>query len=65
MAHLAETLRVVATMLQPCLTHAPKKIIEQLGLDEESGLSWEKIQFGNFPEGITVVKKKENQFSHV
>ncbi|GEN89344.1 methionine--tRNA ligase [Oceanobacillus sp. FSL W8-0428] len=57
MAHLAETLRVVATMLQPCLTHAPKKIIEQLGLDEESGLSWEKIQFGNFPEGITVVKK--------
>lgn len=57
MAHLAETLRVAATMLQPCLTHAPKKIIEQLGLDEESGLSWEKIQFGNFPENITVVKK--------
>ncbi|GGP11530.1 methionine--tRNA ligase [Oceanobacillus neutriphilus] len=57
MAHLAETLRVVATMLQPCLTHAPEKIIEQLGLDEESGLSWEKIQFGNFPEDITVVKK--------
>ncbi|WP_152657412.1 methionine--tRNA ligase [Oceanobacillus sp. CFH 90083] len=57
MAHLAETLRVVATMLQPCLTHAPKKIIEQLGLDEASGLSWENIPFGNFPEGITVVKK--------
>lgn len=57
MAHLAETLRVVSTMLQPCLTHAPKKIIGQLGLDEESGLSWEKIQFGNFPENITVVKK--------
>ncbi|WP_080871829.1 methionine--tRNA ligase [Oceanobacillus timonensis] len=57
MAHLAETLRVAATLLQPCLTHAPKKIIEQLGLDEASGLSWENIQFGNFPEGITVVKK--------
>ncbi|GIO24256.1 methionine--tRNA ligase [Oceanobacillus sp. J11TS1] len=57
MAHLAETLRVVATMLQPCLTHAPKKIIEQLGLDESDGLSWENVQFGNFPDGITVVKK--------
>ncbi|MFD1417047.1 methionine--tRNA ligase [Oceanobacillus jeddahense] len=57
MAHLAETLRVAATMLQPCLTHAPKKIIEQLGLDPEMALSWENIQFGNFPEGITVVKK--------
>lgn len=57
MVHLAESLRVVATMLQPCLTHAPKKIIEQLGLDEVSGLTWENIRFGNFPEGITVVKK--------
>lgn len=62
MAHLAETLRVVATLLQPCLTHAPKKIIEQLGLDEASGLAWENVPFGNFPEGTTVVKKGQPIF---
>ncbi|MEF3329551.1 methionine--tRNA ligase [Oceanobacillus oncorhynchi] len=62
MAHLAETLRVVATLLQPCLTHAPKKIIEQLGLDEASGLAWENVTFGNFPEGTTVVKKGQPIF---
>ncbi|CEI80244.1 Methionine--tRNA ligase [Oceanobacillus oncorhynchi] len=62
MAHLAETLRVVATLLQPCLTHAPKKIIEQLGLDEAGGLAWENVPFGNFPEGTTVVKKGQPIF---
>src|SRR5699024_8461150 len=31
MFHLAESLRIAATLLQPFLTHAPKKIYTQLG----------------------------------
>ncbi|MHA6252920.1 methionine--tRNA ligase [Oceanobacillus sp. CAU 1775] len=57
MLHLAETLRTSAMLLQPFLTHAPKKIFEQLGL-REAGLSeWDAVSFGNFPEDAKVVKK--------
>ncbi|MBT2599853.1 MULTISPECIES: methionine--tRNA ligase [Oceanobacillus] len=57
MVHLAESLHAAALMLQPFLTHAPKKIAEQLGLGEEYGLDWNTIGFGNFPKNTTVVKK--------
>ncbi|MCM3740065.1 methionine--tRNA ligase [Oceanobacillus luteolus] len=57
MIHLAESLRISATLLQPFLTNAPKRIFEQLGLDVETEGSWERAQFGNFPEGATVIKK--------
>ncbi|AQQ51707.1 methionine--tRNA ligase [Planococcus lenghuensis] len=57
MAHLAESLRFAAVMLQPFMPHAPKKIIEQLGLAEEL-LKWETLnEFGGIPEGINVVQK--------
>lgn len=58
MKNLAESLRHIAIMLQPFMTVAPKKIAEQLGLDE-SLLSWESIStFGNvIADGTKVVEK--------
>lgn len=57
MAHLAESLRMAAVMLQPFLPNAPKQIVEQLGLSEDA-LAWETLgHFGFIPEGIKVVSK--------
>ena len=36
MIHLAESLRIVAILLQPVMTETPGKIFEQLGLDPET-----------------------------
>ncbi len=57
MLHLAESLRIAATLLQPFLTKAPKAIFSQLGLETEQAGDWELVQFGNFPAGAKVVKK--------
>ena len=57
MAHLAESLRMAAIMLQPFLPNAPKQIIEQLGLTEEF-LTWDSLQdFAKIPAGTKVVAK--------
>ena len=58
MANLAESLRHIAVMLQPFMTSAPKRIIEQLGL-EEGLLQWDSIAaFGNaIPANTKVVEK--------
>lgn len=58
MAHLAESLRHIAVMLQPFMTNAPKQIAEQLGFDAKY-LAWETIEtFGNvIPENTKVVEK--------
>jgi methionyl-tRNA synthetase len=58
MAHLAESLRYIAVMLQPFMTSAPKQIAEQLGLDSKL-LSWETLaSFGNVIPGETKVAEK-------
>lgn len=58
MSHLAESLRQIAVMLQPFMTSAPKRIIEQLGLDDRF-LAWDTIEtFGNIiPVNIKVAEK--------
>jgi len=58
MYNLAESLRHIAVMLQPFMTQTPKRIMEQLGLDEKL-LAWETIEgFGNvIPEKTKVVEK--------
>nr|WP_285853428.1 methionine--tRNA ligase [Sporosarcina luteola] len=57
MAHLAESLRQIAVLLQPFMTKAPIQIIEQLGLDETL-LAWETLgDFKAIPEGTKVVEK--------
>ncbi len=56
MVHLAESLRIVAILLQPIMTQTPKRIFEQLGLDKEK-MQLEDLHFGEFPSGTQVVAK--------
>ncbi|VDG98488.1 Methionine--tRNA ligase [Lysinibacillus sphaericus] len=57
MVHLAQSLRHIAVMLQPFMTESPKKIIEQLGLDE-SRLAWYTLgDFNTIPENTKVIEK--------
>nr|WP_068986578.1 methionine--tRNA ligase [Lysinibacillus xylanilyticus] len=58
MRNLAESLHQIAVMLQPFMTSTPKRILEQLGLDDKF-LAWETIEtFGNIiPANIKVVEK--------
>jgi methionyl-tRNA synthetase (EC 6.1.1.10) len=59
MAHLAETLRRVAILLQPFLTKTPEKIFRQLGISDPFLKTWESLdQFGKIPDGIRVEKDK-------
>ncbi|MCM3671598.1 methionine--tRNA ligase [Mesobacillus maritimus] len=57
MAHLAESLRQTAVLLQPFLTQTPKKIFAQLNVLAGELTSWESLQqFGVIPEGTKVQK---------
>jgi len=56
MAHLAESLRVAALLLQPVMTKSPKEIFAQLGLGDALG-SLEDLTFGQLPSGLKVAEK--------
>lgn len=58
MQNLAESLHQIAVMLQPFMTTTPKRMIDQLGLDDKF-LAWDTIEtFGNtIPANIKVVEK--------
>lgn len=58
MRNLAESLHQIAVMLQPFMTTTPKRMIDQLGLDDKF-LAWDTIEtFGNtIPTNIKVVEK--------
>src|SRR5690625_4633029 len=43
MAHLADSLRVIAVMLKPFLTEAPKEIFRQLGVKDSNLQEWDSI----------------------
>ncbi|RPF51188.1 methionine--tRNA ligase [Aquisalibacillus elongatus] len=59
MAHLVESLRQIAIMLQPFLTSTPNKIFEQLGIQDEQLQTWESLnQFGVIENGKVVKKGK-------
>ncbi|WP_454191926.1 methionine--tRNA ligase [Paenibacillus sp. Marseille-Q7038] len=52
MAHLVESLRVASILLQPFLTQAPRKIWEQLNIQEGELTAWDSTkQAGIIPEG--------------
>lgn len=52
MAHLVESLRVASILLQPFLTQAPRKIWEQLNIQEGELTAWDSTkQAGLIPEG--------------
>lgn len=56
LGHLAESLRLVALLLQPVMTHAPKQIFAQLGLDFDDQANQE-FSFGHFPADTKVIAK--------
>ncbi len=57
MGHLAETLRIVSILIQPFLTHTPRRMWEQLGLSEGAHTEWDSLsKFGGFPSGTRVRK---------
>lgn len=56
MIHLAESLRIVALLLQPVMTETPAKIFEQLGL-KQMATSLTDVRFGEFPAETKVVEK--------
>ncbi|QAR34887.1 methionine--tRNA ligase [Latilactobacillus curvatus] len=56
LAHLAESLRIVALLLQPVMTHAPHDMFAQLGLDFDQ-VAQRELVYGTFPANIQVVAK--------
>ncbi|WAA09497.1 methionine--tRNA ligase [Fervidibacillus albus] len=57
LAHLAETLRRVAVLLQPFMTKTPKKMFNQLNIHDAHLQSWDSLaQFGQIPAGTKVEK---------
>lgn len=59
MAHLAESLRKAAVMLQPFLTDTPAEIFRQLNVTDETLRQWDSIyQDGQIPAGTKVQKGK-------
>src|SRR5699024_8560170 len=59
MAHLVESIRISAVMLQPFLTEAPKEIFKQLGITDQSLQEWDSIyHLGNIEEGTKIEKGK-------
>ena len=56
MVHLAASLRVIAVLIQPVMTHAPKEIFKQLGLDE-ADMAIEGLNYSDFPANKVVIEK--------
>ncbi|MCQ5134342.1 hypothetical protein NE541_14965, partial [Coprococcus eutactus] len=56
MTHLAKSLRMVAAMLQPIMTRAPKEIMDQLGLPKED-IALTDLSFNDFPAEVKVAAK--------
>ncbi|MFS0722784.1 methionine--tRNA ligase [Paenibacillus sp. 1P07SE] len=57
MVHLAESLRIMAILLQPFLTHTPARIWEQLGIEQGELTTWSSASsFGLLPAGTRVSK---------
>jgi methionyl-tRNA synthetase len=59
MAHLAESLRKAAVMLQPFLTETPAEIFRQLNITDEALQQWDSVyQDGQIQAGTKVQKGK-------
>jgi methionyl-tRNA synthetase len=58
MAHLVDSLRRTAVLLQPFLTETPERIFEQIGVTDSATKTWDSLsQFGVISDGASVVKK--------
>ena len=57
MYHLIESIRIVAALIAPVMPHTPAKICEQIGLVDDSLLTFESLHtFGLYPAGLAVHK---------
>ncbi len=57
MYNLAESLRIVAILIQPFMPETPEKIWGQLGIEDRSLVEWDKAkEWGMYPSGATVKK---------
>ena len=57
MYHLVESIRIIAALIAPVMPNTPARICEQIGLEDESLLTFESIKtFGAFPAGAKVTK---------
>lgn len=59
--HLADTLRIVAILLQPVFTETPAKMYTQLGLEAEDH-PFTDLEIGRYPQEAQVVAKGEPIF---
>ncbi len=55
MVHLAESLRIVAILLQPVMTETPANIFQQLGLASVA-MDLKDLRFGEFQAARVVAK---------
>ncbi|WEG12744.1 methionine--tRNA ligase [Pullulanibacillus sp. KACC 23026] len=62
MTHLSESLRAIAIMLQPFLTSAPGKMVEQLGISDKADQSWDSLKTFGMSKGTWNVQKGEPIF---
>lgn len=56
LAHLAASLRLVAILIQPGMTHTPKEIFAQLGLNSDD-MAIQGVSYFDLPAGAQVVAK--------
>lgn len=57
MYNLAESLRVIAILIQPFMPETPEKVWGQLGIEDSSILEWDKAkEWALYPSGATVKK---------
>ncbi|HLR51955.1 MAG TPA: methionine--tRNA ligase [Candidatus Avamphibacillus sp.] len=57
LAHLADSLRIIAITLQPFLTEAPYEVFRQLGIKDKKQQEWDQVyKFGIIPAGTKVEK---------
>lgn len=56
LAHLAASLRLVAILIQPVMTHTPKEIFAQLGLNSDD-MAIQGVSYFDLPVGAQVVAK--------
>ena len=57
MYHLVESIRIIAALIAPVMPNTPARICEQIGLKDESLLTFDSIKsFGAFPAGAKVTK---------
>lgn len=55
--NLAESLRIIAVLISPFMPETPKKIFDQLGIEDSSIKEWDSIHtFGRMTPGIKVNK---------